>query len=118
MISIVFKKMEHHSGDFSESLKRLNTGESLPGQDSSRGANELASAGAGTATQGSGRRSSQAGVRPQRPVGQPAQREGADQIPSSERQGGAGGQSGRDGPARGQDEGKGDEGSSVAGSNE
>ena len=36
MISIVFKKMEQHSGDFSESLRRLNTGDSLPGQDSAR----------------------------------------------------------------------------------
>jgi len=60
MISIVFKKMEQHSGDFSESLKRLNTGESLPGQDSSRGGlSEVASTGIGTTTaQGSEARSS------------------------------------------------------------
>jgi hypothetical protein len=38
MISIVFKKMEQHSGDFSESLRRLNAGESAGGttQDSQR----------------------------------------------------------------------------------
>jgi len=80
MISIVFKKMEQHSGDFSESFKRLNTGESLPGQDSTRaGTTEVTSAGGATTTaQGSEARSSSAGVRPQRPVGQPALREGAD----------------------------------------
>jgi len=60
MISIVFKKMEQHSGDFSESLKRLNTGESLPGQDSARaGMTEATSAGGATTTaQGSEARSS------------------------------------------------------------
>ena len=38
MISIVFKKMEQHSGDFSESLRRLNAGESTGGttQDTQR----------------------------------------------------------------------------------
>ena len=38
MISIVFKKMEQHSGDFSESLRRLNAGESAGGttQDTQR----------------------------------------------------------------------------------
>ena len=40
MISIVFKKMEQHSGDFSESLRRLNAGESagatIASQQSSR----------------------------------------------------------------------------------
>jgi|TARA_B110000285_G_C14820927_1_gene466441 hypothetical protein len=36
MISIVFKKMEQHSGDFSESLKRLNSGSGAQGLDSGR----------------------------------------------------------------------------------
>jgi hypothetical protein len=45
MISIVFKKMEQHSGDFSESLKRLNAGDGGQGIDSARGGSEIMSGG-------------------------------------------------------------------------
>ena len=45
MISIVFKKMEQHSGDFSESLKRLNAGDGGQGMDSARGGSEIMSGG-------------------------------------------------------------------------
>jgi hypothetical protein len=45
MISIVFKKMEQHSGDFSESLKRLNAGSGIQGLDSARALTEAMSGG-------------------------------------------------------------------------
>ena len=45
MISIVFKKMEQHSGDFSESLRRLNTNEGAQGVESARGMSEAMSGG-------------------------------------------------------------------------
>lgn len=45
MISIVFKKMEAHSGDFSESLRRLNSRDSFQGVDSFRAGESINSGG-------------------------------------------------------------------------
>ena len=52
MISIVFKKMEAHSGDFSESLRRLNSRDSFQGVDSFRAGESINSGGRPTTTGG------------------------------------------------------------------
>lgn len=88
MISIVFKKMEQHSGDFSESLRRLNSGSAMNGLDSGRaGLTEAITGG----TQPNETRTSQPSARQQRPHGL---KESGD---SSEQYTNLGSGSGRDG---------------------
>lgn len=94
--------MEQHSGDFSESLKRLNSGSGVPGLDSARaGLTEAMSGG----TQPNETRTSQPSARQQRPLGPHGLRESGD---STEHQTNLESGSGRDGTGSVQEEVKGD----------